>query len=522
MKNTCIHQNKAASPVSVFMNRTFHFLYFFLLCFLLLRTFHHFNYKCFILSASMMLCLFLLYVTARSKAYIDACPSKCVHLSLFLSCIFVFAFSSVIGRLMLCTPFNDTGSVYYATAEALETGVISKEINDFTKCYWATGTSNHDYFLIYPHNIFLINYLLPYYRMITSIFSISMYTSVGVYASVLLNAASITCAVAFGFYAARKAKGNCTAYLYLLFSVTCIPYYIHAYKAYSDTLSLPYVAFSMFCLISAERSHSTPRRFWLILTGISLAVGYLIKGSLAVMLIAFCIYILLKFPSRILSALTLSAAFAICILGWHSVLNNSSYIDLTDAERFEVPKTHYLMMASIGDGGYRQDDLEYTMSFPTYEEKTTATLNKYLERVQSYGSADAYISFLIDKLSTGLSDAKFAQQTHLDVACANSKMKYFLLPGEDYHALFYCCTTIYLTVIYVFMLLSPLVNAFSHRIHISSVLNIAYFGSLLFFSFWEFKSRYLLNLLPLMLLLTAFSITDITCLLEVHFKKPHR
>lgn len=258
MKNVCLRHNDADSPVSIRLNRTFHFLYFILLCFLLLLTFYHFDYKRLVLPVSIILCLLLLYCTARCKTYFDALPSKRVHLSLLLSCIFVFAFSAAVGWLMLCTPFNDTGSVYYAVAEILETGTISKEINDFTSCYWATGTSNHDYFLIYPHNIFLIYYLLPYYRMITNVFSVSMYTAAGIYASVLLNAASITCAVAFGFYAARKAKGNCTAYLYLLFSVICVPYYIHAYKAYSDTLSLPYVAFSIFCLISAEHNRSTP------------------------------------------------------------------------------------------------------------------------------------------------------------------------------------------------------------------------------------------------------------------------
>lgn len=48
-------------------------------------------------------------------------------------------------------------------------------------------------------------------------------------------------------------------------------------------------------------------------------------------------------------------------------VENNLHFDKVEAERWEFPPTHWIMMALNNTGGYVQEDVDYTKSFDTYE-----------------------------------------------------------------------------------------------------------------------------------------------------------
>ena len=498
------------NTVAVFLNRAFHSVYVVILGFLLLLTFKHYENSVLILLLSAPICGLLLLCALKYRIKADSLSPRLMHGIAWGCTLVVFILSLVVGSFMLCRPFNDTGTLYYSVAEILETGSISKEINEYTCCYWSDGLSNHDYFVQHSHILFPVCYLLPYFKIITSVFSISMYSDTGIFAAIVFNAISIAASCMFGFYAVRKAKGNGAALLFMLFCLLCVPYYIHAYKPYSDTFSLPYTSLAVMGVFYAQKHTQSrlPSVLWCVLASIAFALGYLIKGNLLVLLVAACIYILLAYSTKIRSLGIILLSFILCVVVWQNVRQNLPFIDQSEADRYKIPLAHYVMMGSTGDGGYNQADLQFTMSFDNYAEKNEAVIQRYMERVRERG-AMGYLRFVCKKLVSGLSDGKFAQQGHIDQASGDGRIAAFLKTEGIYYPLFYTYTTIFITVLYLYMGACAVINSLSRSVRPSSFLHIAFFGTLLFYVFWEFKSRYLFNVIPIILMIAAMSVCDV-------------
>src|SRR5699024_3784753 len=75
-------------------------------------------------------------------------------------------------------------------------------------------------------------------------------------------------------------------FLVLLFCTFFLPFYMHAPIFYTDTFALPFVTGS-FLLYQYRKKDAR----WMILTAAVLAVGYKVKGSLGVILIALLIHL---------------------------------------------------------------------------------------------------------------------------------------------------------------------------------------------------------------------------------------
>ena len=56
-----------------------------------------------------------------------------------------------------------------------------------------------------------------------------------------------------------------------------------------------------------------------------------------------------------------------------------------DTHETAMPATHFLMMASIGDGTFDDNDVKFTQSFPTHDEKVKNNLRVFKERIKENG-----------------------------------------------------------------------------------------------------------------------------------------
>ena len=418
----------------------------------------------------------------------------------------------IFSRGMIIKPFNDSGSVWFSVADIVESGKISTVMNEYTSCGWSTHTSNHDYFLVYPNSVFMVESLLPFGYFLKYILHVNLRSTTAYFCLSVLNSCIILTGVIFIILAARREKGNRAALLVLLGSSLFLPYYLNAYKLYSDTMSMPFVGLAIWLITEAD--HSKERTWWIrLLAGVSLGIGILLKGSVWVLVLACVIYIAVKeknWKLRVKELVCLLLGVIVVTQIWSIRSNHLPWLDTTQSDRYEMPAMHWIMMASHGGGGFNQQDLDYSMSFTTLDERKAAAMENYIENVKGHGLL-GYIKFIVKKVSNTFSDGLYSQQVHLDnfknhqIGCLVSSDGRFFYGIKTY-------TTITLCFIYIAVIIASVLNK-NREQSLVLLLAICMFGLILFFALWESKSRYLLNFTPLFLLLTAISIEDVSQLL---------
>ncbi|MEA5050518.1 MAG: hypothetical protein VB021_03495 [Oscillospiraceae bacterium] len=466
------------------------------------------------LAAAVLAFALLLAFVCRFRERLDSLPARTFRWICAAVCLFIAAAMAFTGYRMCTAPFNDAGTVYYSVAEILRDGHISTEIGRYTSCAWWSGLSNNDYFLAYKNNIFLPAYLLPYYRVLT-FFGLDMYSFSGYYAGVVLDAVHVAGSVFFGACAAEKAKDKTAAFLFLFLCAAFVPYYVHAYTGYSDTLSLPYVSLSLLLYFTAVQKraggNSRGAALYFALTGSALAVGTLLKPNVAILFVAMVICEAVTGPNLRRAAEASACIFLALFLlmgVWRACRLELPWLDADKAQDYALPVLQWVMMASKGDGGFRRQDFEFVMHTPP-DQRGRVVLRELGRRIRSYGSAGNYLNFEVHKVAAVLADGKYAQAGHLVNACTSRPtLAKILLPDGEYYGLFYA----YVTAFQCFLLLCFLASAgmciFGKHLAGLPLLNIFIFGTLLFFSFWEFKSRYLLNATSAFLLCAALCVSE--------------
>ena len=146
---------------------------------------------------------------------------------------------------------------------------------------------------------------------------------------------------------------------------------------------------SVLLFVCAEECNDSRGILLMVLNGVVLTVGALIKGSIYILLVAqgiLCFFQNRDIREKLVRVCVLLAGCLAVTLVWHTCLDHSTWIDRNEAERLEFPAVHWIMMASVGDGGYRQDDFDFTASFDGLEAKKAADTEEYLRRVRAYGS----------------------------------------------------------------------------------------------------------------------------------------
>jgi hypothetical protein len=478
-----------------YTNKSFHIIGIIFLAFIIFYTTKNLQNPLIILFSAITIVFILLFLFTKFKTQINNLTNKQMYLILLFFVILMFLGMAYIAYVMLSNPLNDLGTVYYSIKEILEDGHISRQINKYTCCGWSTHTSNNDYFVIYPNNQFVLFFLLSYYKILSSV-GIFMDTDLSNYMGCILNVFMISVSIVFGFLLCKKVWNNSGALMYLIFSFFFLPYYINAFRFYTDTLSLPFVVSSIFLFFKFNETSSKKQKFiYSCLTGAILSFGILLKGSIYILLAAMIIY----------SIITIKNWLQVIVLGimlitlgsinfmWYQYIDHSGWIDNSAKNKLEIPVTHWIMMASTGNGGFRQEDLDYTLSFPDKDTKKAATIEKTLERIRSYKGLTKYLNFEFEKIGQSLADGKFAQNLHLSWYKTRSRIHDYILETGLHYKIFYNYITVFIVSIYILIFLSFLFEIKRKEIGYGFFMNLCIIGMILFFMLWEVKSRYFLN-----------------------------
>lgn len=378
-------------------------------------------------------------------------------------------------------PGWDFGAVYQGAVEIAEDGAFSDSSN------W--------YFTTYPNNVMLCMLLAGFFRLFGGLGS---YITLGI----LLNIGLILLGMVFLFLLTEQLLGTRIAFLALLCCSLIPAFYMHAPIFYTDTFALPFVTGAF---LSYQYRKKDARL--LILTAAVLAVGYKVKGSLGVILIALLIHLWLqKEPAgkRLRESLLLVIPFLL-LLGFLTVIpGKMSFFDTADAEKNEFPMEHWLAMGLAGNGGYNADVYWMTASVEGKAEKQKTDRQFIKDTLEEYGPAGLAAHLEEKILFTWADGVYFApEKLKRDPLKETPLHSFVLYDGADYQKTYRYCNAVQL-LLFLGILLS-LAGNFLEKGGNREVqaLQIAVFGLFCFLLFWETRSRYLVNFVPVFVVLGA-------------------
>jgi len=175
---------------------------------------------------------------------------------------------------------------------------------------------------------------------------------------------------------------GCAALLFL-------PFYLYAQFAYTDTPAMLVIACAAYWYADFRQCSPCKFRPYILaaVLGVLSALLYQIKIMGLIVVIAILIDMVLsvdtlkKFKTVLLSFVALGLSFVCCV----SIMNGISnlVVPISDelADRYEFPMTHWVMMGLGKSGGYNQEDVDFTASFETSEQRSQATIAEIQKRL---------------------------------------------------------------------------------------------------------------------------------------------
>ncbi len=376
-------------------------------------------------------------------------------------------------------PGWDFGAVYQGAVELAEDGIFTEQSR------W--------YFTTYPNNVAVCLFLSLVFKCFGGLCS---YITLGV----LLNVFLVMAGLCFFFFLARHLYGIRYGFLGLLVCTLFLPFYMHAPIFYTDTFALPFVT-GTFLLYQLRKKDVR----YLAVAALFLAVGYKMKGSLGVILIALLIHIWLQ-KGRIGEYVKQSVLLVVPFLlltGFLTILPGQlSLWEKEDVQKNEFPLEHWLAMGLENNGGYSAEVYWMTASVEGKEEKKAVDREFIHKKLEEYGNLGLLQHLQRKAVITWGDGVYFApEKLKRDPLQESVLHAWFLYDGEKFAKTYRYCNAFQLLLLSG-ILLSAAGNFFrkDERREIQAM-QLAVFGIFVFLLIWETRSRYLVNFVPVFVLL---------------------
>lgn len=326
--------------------------------------------------------------------------------------------------------------------------------------------------------------------------------------ALFINTAGLMSTVFFVSMICKESFGTPAGVMSLCTTALFLPFWFMGAAFYTDSLSLPFVAGSLYAFVKLEKAKKTEQIIrYSIVTGILCALGGMIKGTVYIITIAVIITLFLrKRGKELVMALTGIVVSALLLNGMILGIFYGRYLTDDDLIKEQYPKTHWIMMGLNGNGAYNPQDYEFTDSFGNdAQARQQAIKEEIKERIKNRGISGMLTLFTEKTVidygdgTMGLSD--FLDDNPLKVSRLH---KYVLYSGEYYTLYREFCSLIIFTFLLLF-LYDGCLEWKSKRITggFLSAVRIAFIGEFLFLMIWETSNRYFGNFMPVLMVGTV-------------------
>lgn len=366
------------------------------------------------------------------------------------------------------------------------------------------------YFSAYPNNL-LLTYIFSIIIKFANFVGMDPYFGIIVIGSLLVNISGIITALVLNDYSKNKA-------LALLSLCTFIPWVALSpwiVIPYSDIYGIIFPILILYLYIKVKQSNAS-NYFRIFMIGFLSAVGYLIKASAIIVLIAIIIteiFELISNQPRNKRAITNNIFLLICsvvlVFASFSILKTSFGLN----EERNFGPTHYIMMGLNAErsGVFEEEDVLYSNSFQTKAERQRANVQVIKERLNNYGPL-GFIKLLVNKALINFNDGSFAWEVegnfYKELLPDNNKifapifMNYYS-SYEDYDNTVFkqIVQSLWLWVL-IFSLgfIIPLQKNNLIYFSIDNVVYLSIIGFVLFVMIFEARARYLFVFAPIFII----------------------
>lgn len=384
------------------------------------------------------------------------------------------------------TPIVDIGYVYEAaTHYAIGGYMVDPQLS---------------YLCLYPNNMPLTIVLQFLFRVglklgFTDFYLIAVFFNVLCYWATYL----------FVYLSCRRLFGVARGFFAIGLLYLCIPLHVFLTCFYTDTTSMPFVAMGFYLYLRFRDAKTMKGRVLALgLMTLALALGSKLKYSVAILMIAIVVDLLLRGEWKRLLAAAL--AFVCGYLLVATALDSYMYTMLP-RERVQEeshPFNGWIMMGLAGDGAVNSTDNFYVWAWPTKAERIQKTNEEIVRRLQAYGPG-GYLLFLNQKGIRSWGDGTLDlgiwvfPSIHRD-----SLMLYLLNPGESGYPVFRYVLQGYHVALFA-LLIAGAVAAARRKNYVVFVPYLATLGLYLFLLLWEAAHRYLINYFSMYMVAAAFS-----------------
>lgn len=356
--------------------------------------------------------------------------------------------------------------------------------------------TNVKYFGFYTNNIPITILLYWIFRLVKTI-GFTDYRLIGG----IFNVVMLQIALVFAYKVLIKLTHYKTAGIITIIILTNPIYFAYASYFYTDTITLPFLLVGFFFIIKGIYECRFKKQiFYHFIAGILICIGMKIRvTTIFIGLAVFtCLLIekewkhLFKFLVGFLLGLLSVCIIYIPLYRYHITFN--TYDSAVTAE-------HFLMMASTRNGTYNEEDVFYTKSFNTHEDKVKNNVSMWKQRIKENGLL-GNIQLIIKKqgIVWGIGTRGYVQYTqHVE----KKTFCYEIIVGK-YSNYFKSYMQAYNIVLFLYITLGVLKNIKNGFYNKSLLLLCIYWGgATLFYAFWEAHPRHAISFL---ILLTFLSI----------------
>ena len=297
---------------------------------------------------------------------------------------------------------------------------------------------------------------------------------------------------------------------YFIFSIS-LPFYFIAPAFYTDSLTMvfPILIFRLY-LAARGQGKLIKRLLIFALMGLAAGIGYGIKATVVIMLIAVIIDAVLDRDfKRSIPMLPITVIMIVaCTLAAQGIIIR--HLDRDEAEKLETPILHWVMMGTVGSGTYNRNEYAFTKSFEDPAERRSAVTERLALRLKSYDIGD-YAVLFTKKLDVDFGDGTYGLSDCLGCPHGDDNMlQSFLVKDGEHHAVYkHICTGI-LIALYIPHIASCVLDVIGKPTARDLFApRLAVLGLMLFLLFWEARWRYFSNFVPIIMVLSITGLESI-------------
>lgn len=371
-----------------------------------------------------------------------------------------------------------------------------------------TGKIEGWYMISNPQN----NFLMFFYLLINKLFSNMDYNIlIGVFSFV-----HVLTALLVYKSAALISKNETTSFIVLQLFIFCYQISLHITNVYTDTLSIFIVSIGLYLLLKSEVIENKRKSIVLfILASTFFSIGYLSKGTVLILLIAFCIYLVVyKSGTKKMLVFIPIVSFLCTSLIWNYFINETN---IYNTDKVGMPNTHYIYMGLdagnpegstlkermyILNGAYNETDLNTSKNLffdqnLSKKEVTKKHISLIKERLNKFDLKSGF-EFLNAKIGTSWSSGDLKSTFSIKISATNEEKELELL--NSYSKYMYMQT---LQFLYYLIAMYAFVKGIRKNDSLTLLSAIFTIGMFSFLILWEAAPRYIISLLPFYMLLFA-------------------